>query len=150
MQYYYLLYIYLLGAVGLRIGQIWDGIMVKHGELKYEVNSYTSETNPQGKALISGSKFKFISIPSFYFLLWGTSMPSQPSTMMSSRRGTKTARVSQPIGWFPDTAETRSRMFNIVDLVSHHQFLSPAPTSSAATTHVHCHQPHNSLRLSST
>ena len=34
-------YFYLLRAVGLRIGQVRDGIMVKHGKLKYEVNSYT-------------------------------------------------------------------------------------------------------------
>jgi len=71
--------------------------MVKGGKLKYELNSYTLEIIPRGGALVKGNEFNFINIPSCYFLLRGTFMPSRPSTMTTLKRGTKMARVSQPI-----------------------------------------------------
>ena len=75
---------------------------MKGGKLKYELNSYTLEIIPQGGALVKGNEFNFINILLCYFLLWGTSMPSRPSTTTTLKRGTKTARVSQPIGLPPN------------------------------------------------
>jgi hypothetical protein len=68
--------------------------MMKHGKLKYEANSYTLETNPYSGALLKGGKLNLINIPSFYFQLRGTSMPSRPSTTMMLGIGAQAARVS--------------------------------------------------------
>jgi hypothetical protein len=70
------------------IGQITDRMHMKHGKLKLEVSSYTFKLIPHGGALINGSKFTFINIPSLISPLPGTSTCSRPLTTTKSMKGT--------------------------------------------------------------